>query len=420
MAMAGNVSLSGKVTDKAGHGIAGIWVGLETTQIATLTGSDGSWSLNGSTGIASRPTRERPLTRHLVREGGRLRVSFEGTDASGRNLSSIGEIGSASGTHAAARTFEADFDTLLYVHGTTLLAATPISTSSFQLGDAVLDTSWVQSYSKNGDTLLSIDVPYVNVYCSSQKLSVWRSPPDTSNDLIRMTPDGFELVRFGPASSLNPYPIAAKFRRLSGNLGSVVGRFQFLGAVCRPTIANVPDSTKKIISEDSAMFERSLANVSFVYAFTETTISIVSRNTPNFAQQFLNNWSYVDESGYYYYSAYDSTWTDERRSSDSANYDIAVQLVDSSTVQLTGAKTGEIVSIHAATAANGFDRTYSSSIIANATGTRLAKPTSCPEAASWYESFRSANYHTASLPGAARKANLTFEAPKPVRHHLFF
>jgi hypothetical protein len=402
LALAGNVSLSGKITDKSGHGIAGIWVGMETTRIATLTSTDGSWTLNGSTGVASRLERTLPVTRHLVREGGRLRVAFDGADASGRLLSTFPVPRSTSVANAAARVAAEDFDTLLYVYRNQLVSSTPVSSTTFQAGTVAVDTNWTAPYTINGDSIQLLNTPYVDVSCSSQNLSVSIYGPDTSKVLFRTTPEGFEMTPVRSGSSINPYPSATKFRRLSGTPGSVVGRFQYVGKVYRPTLASVPDSTKKIISEDSARSELALAKLSPIYVFTETSFSLASLNTPNFARQFLNDWSYADESGYYYYYSYDSTWTDERRYSDSAHYDITVQIVDSSTVRMTGSKNGEIVSLHATKVANGFDRTYTSSNAANVSGTRLATPTSCPEAASWYESFRSANYHTTSLPGAAR------------------
>jgi hypothetical protein len=358
----------------------------------------------------------------LVREGGRLRVSFAGVDASGRNWSTLEDASSFAETRSATRAVAEAFDTLLYVRGSRLLTSSPVTSTTFQFATAAFDTSWAQSLARHGDTIHFIYAPYVDVSCNIQNLTIWMDGPDTGKYLARTTPEGFELAFLGRGSSIDPYPTAAKFRRLSGTPGSLVGRFQYFGAVYRPTLANVPDSTKRILSEDSARSEQSLAKLSPIYEFTETSFSLVGQNRPSFARQFLTNWSYSDESSYYY-SPYDSTWTDERRYSDSAHYDISVQIVDSFAVRMTGGKTGEVVTLRGTPVVSGFDRTYSSSNPANATGTRLETPTSCPEAASWYDSFRSANYRSTNLasrrlaptaPSHSHSGSVPVLIPKPL------
>lgn len=419
-AAAESVSISGKVTDKSGKPVAGIWVGLEKTMIATLTANDGSWSLNGTTGVVSRSTRSIPVTRHLVHEGGRLRVSLDGMDAKGRNLS--GHVVVDPAMTAAARAAAEVFDTLLYVRGTTrfgqrLISSTPVPSESFQTGTVALDTNWTVPYTTHGDTLEYRSGKSVEVGCRNGALDVWESVEGTDTERIQMTSNGFELSYAGPGSETNHYPTAAKFRRLTGTPGSLLGRFQLTGIVFRPVATQIPDSVKTFIAADSAMSEHSMANLALTYEFTQNTWAIVGWNPLSFARQFLNEWSYADEG---WYHSDDTTWEDMRRYSDSAEYDIAVQIVDSSTVRMTGAKTGEIVTLHAATAANGFDLTYSSSNTAHATGTRQAIPTSCPEAASWYEQFRSANAFSSFTPFAARRYEPGPMPSKPRRILPFF
>lgn len=416
-AAAESVSISGKVTDKSGKPVAGIWVGLEKTMIATLTANDGSWSLNGTTGVVSRSTRSIPVTRHLVHEGGRLRVSLDGMDAKGRNLSTQESTPSPSRSITSARSAADYFDTLLYVHRNSLLTATPTSSASFHAGTVALDTSRVFPYTRRGDTLEFMSDAYAVIDCSSTFLTVWSSTAEPLLNRIQMTPEGIQLV-FNGLSPDETYQMVAKFQRLVGIPGSLIGRFQLVDQVYHPTIAIVPDSTKKIIAEDSASRAKVLAELALVYEFTETEFRLVGGNTSSFARQFLNEWSYADEG--MSYSSFDSTWSDDRRYSDSARYDIAVQIVDSSTVRLTGAKTGEIVTIRGTPVANGFDRTYSSSNSAHATGTRLAVPTSCPEAADWYDSFRSANAFSSFTPFAARRYEPGPMPSKPRRILPFF
>ena len=415
LASASSYALSGKVTDKSGNGIAGIWVGLSQAKIATLTASDGSWSFGGTSGIADRAVRRTAVTRHLVNENGHLQLSFDGKDLSGRNLSgtTASIMQNASGT-STARAVDAVTDTLLYVRSSSVLASTVVNSTSFQAGTVVIDTAWILNFTKSGDTLYYPSSSYADIYCNDSTLNVWHNHASQSEaDLVHITAEGLELIALSSDESDSKYQEVTKFSRLSGETGSLVGKFQIAGNVYRPLITNVPDSVVKIIAADSALDAVEARREGLIYTFTDNTISLSGQNAFSFASRFIDSWTYANEG--WYYSTYDSTWRDDRKYSDSAQYNVTAQIVDSSTVKLTGNTTKEVVTI---TSANGFDRTYSSSnSSAHATGTKLATPTSCPEAASWYrDDFLSANQRTTA---AARVAGPSAVTPKHKKHRLF-
>ena len=415
LASASSYVFSGKVTDKSGNGIAGIWVGLSQAKIATLTASDGSWSFGATSGIADRAAHRTAVTRHLVNENGHLQLSFDGKDLSGRNLSGIATASQAVPTATVtARASDAAADTLLYVvRGNSILASTVVNSTSFQTGTVEIDTAWSLKFTKSGDTLYYPSSSYADIYCNDSTLYVWHNHAAQSEaDLVHITAEGLELIALSSDESDSKYQEVTKFSRLSGDAGSLVGKFQITGNVYRPLIANVPDSVVKIIAEDSALDAVEARRKGLIYTFTDNTISLSGQNAFSFASQFIDNWAYASEG--WYYSTYDSSWRDDRKYSDSAQHNVTAQIFDSSTVKLTGNTTKEVVTI---TSANGFDQTYSSSnSSAHATGTQLAIPTSCPEAASWYRDFLSANRRATA---AARVAGPSTMTPKHKKHRQF-
>jgi len=414
LASASSYAFSGKVTDASGNGIAGIWVGLSQAKIATLTASDGSWSLGATSGIASRTANRTAVTRHLVNENGHLQLSFDGKDLSGRNLSGTTTTSAALAATAAARTADAITDTLLYVRSDALLASTVVSSTSFQAGTLVLDTvSKRASYTRSGDTLATtFSTSYADIYCNSSTLETrFEYGAKTIPYLLHLTTDGFELTNLDSEESDNHFRSVAKFRRLSGEAGSVIGKFQLVGEVYRPLTANISDSLAKILAADSASSSNTDVEEGLIYEFTDTNLTLIGENQISFARQFLDNWTYANDA--WYYSTNDSAWHDNRKYSDSTEHSIAVQIVDSSTVRLTGNTTKEVVTI---TSTNGFDQTYSSSNSAHATGTRLAVPTSCPESADWYSTFLSANPR---ITTAARVTGPSAVAPKHKKPRRF-
>ena len=417
LASASSYALSGKVTDKSGNGIAGIWVGLSQAKIATLTASDGSWSFGATSGIADRAAHRTAVTRHLVNENGHLQLSFDGRDLSGRNLSgtTASAVQSFSGTGAARAVDVLLTDTLLYVRGTSVLALTPVSSTSFEAGTVVLDTiSKLASYTRSEDTLATTySVSYADIYCSGSTLvAETETGTKTEFDLLHLTADGFELASLSREESDSHFRTVAKFRRLSGATGSIIGKFQLIGEVYRPlTAASLSDSLAKILAADSASRSNADVEDGRIYEFTSTNITLIAENQVSFARRLLDSWTYANEA--WYYSVSDSTWIHNCKYSDSAQYNVTAQIVDSSTVKLTGNTTNEVVTI---TSTNGFDQAYSSSNNAHVTGTRLAVPTSCPEAASWYSDFLFDNRRTST---AARVAGPSAVTPKHKKHRLF-
>lgn len=321
---------------------------------------------------------------------------------------------SNSGT-GAARATDAISDTLLYVRGTSVLASTPVSSTSFDAGTVKLDTvTKLAYYTRSGDTLATTySVSYADIYCNGSTLAVEaETGTKTEFDLLHLTTDGFELASLDSEESDNHFRSVAKFRRLSGTTGSIIGKFQLIGEVYRPlTATSISDSLAKILVADSASRSNADVEDGWIYEFTNTNITLIAKNQVSFARQFLDSWTYTNEA--WYYSTYDSNWHDNRKYSDSAKHNITAQIVDSSTVKLTGNTNNEVVTI---TSANGFDQTYSSSNSAYATGTRLAIPTSCPESADWYWNFLSANPRTAT---AARVAGPSATLPKHKKPRWF-
>lgn len=410
LASASSYALSGKVTDKSGNGIAGIWVGLIQAKIATLTANDGSWSLGGTSGIASRAAHRVAVTRHLVNEGGHLQISFDGKDLSGRNLSgTAASIAPNTLGAGAARAADAISDTLFYARGNNILASTSVNSTSFGAGTVALDTAaGGQSYSYDGDTLRIHPRKGIYAYCSGSELSIFTEmkPKSDALYLVHSMSDGVELVDLDRDMSDRNYQYVAKLQRQSGQAGSLTGKFLINGAVYRPLISNVPDSVTRMIAEDSALSSQRFVSIPTSYEFTKDTLFTYQKDI-GFARAFLNDWylrSYA-----WIYSVQNSFWYDGRDITDSAKYNITAQLVDSSTVRLTGNTTKEVVTIAGTLSTNGFDETYSSSNGAHATGKRLAIPVSCPDEADWYSAFYLDNPHVTT---AARVAGPSVVMPK--------
>jgi hypothetical protein len=418
LAIADGSVLSGKVTDLAGKPLAGIWVGLAQAQVATLTGPDGSWSI-GATGVLSRSGTRALMTRHLVREGGRLTVSLQDRDIFGRNLSETRNIG-ASNVAKAARTAADVLDTLLYVRKYDVLASTPVTSNPFAAGTVALDTATNWTYTTTGDTVVvtRTDAGFLAM-CTGEAFAAHRTEPVDDTSLVRQTADGVEWTALNVDETYGPYQSVAKFHRLSGTPGSLLGRFQLVGEVYR-TSGAISDSAKQAIADDSAFYARNYAMSALIMEFGAGTITQVGGNHPSFARNFVNDWNSPLEP--WIYSAQDSVWVNYRQYSDSARYDIAVKIVDSNTVTLTGNVNQEVVTISAVATLSGFDRTFSSSDSEHTAGTSSAVPATCPDVVSWYQTFEWANFYQATTdPGtsiAGRK--LVKSKALPVRHHHFF
>ena len=141
----GATSLSGKMVNLDGSPRSGVAVTLAGTALTTTTGSDGTWTLSGSTSIQpSSATLEQAPTRHLrMQRDGRLRIVYSGRDLTGRASACTPrpQLQTESG-RSAGRVSAAVPDTLVYRwNGTVILRDT--LTSLEQSGIVRrFDTTW--------------------------------------------------------------------------------------------------------------------------------------------------------------------------------------------------------------------------------------------------------------------------------------
>lgn len=142
------ISLSGTVTDLSGHVLSGAGVSLMGAGNSTNTNTSGVWSLSGSSaGIDDiQKSSAVPVTRHLVFDGNRIRLRFDGVDAAGRAASEQGGIGNGSwatgGIVFAVRSGAVSVDTLLYSWNGRVRARVGISSLlGGALGRQAIDTS---------------------------------------------------------------------------------------------------------------------------------------------------------------------------------------------------------------------------------------------------------------------------------------
>jgi len=121
-----SVSLSGTVLDQDSTARSGVVVSLSGTSLTATTGTDGTWSLGGTTGLGSSPSNSpsKTSTRHVVMDGGRLRLSIGEYDIDGRPLAS--QVGTSSVSFGrSARVVSSTLDTLIYSwNGTVILRDT--------------------------------------------------------------------------------------------------------------------------------------------------------------------------------------------------------------------------------------------------------------------------------------------------------
>lgn len=140
-------TFTGKVTDLSGNPLYGAGVTLATADVATGTAADGTWSLaTVTTGISVRPVAtSTSATRHLVLDGNRIRLQFDGVDGAGRT--SNANVGAQNfaplrtvNRDVAARSAAAVVDTLLFSWNGRVRARVP--TTSFTSGATQeIDTS---------------------------------------------------------------------------------------------------------------------------------------------------------------------------------------------------------------------------------------------------------------------------------------
>jgi len=142
------ISLSGTVTDSAGHPLQGAGISLAVAGNATSTGAFGAWSISVvTTRISPRASSATTITRHLVLDGGRIRLQFAGVNGAGRTSLSVAGARRASplptpGNAAAARATDAGtVDTLLFAWNGRVRVRVPIaSITAGDLGVQRIDT----------------------------------------------------------------------------------------------------------------------------------------------------------------------------------------------------------------------------------------------------------------------------------------
>lgn len=146
--------LSGTVLDPDGTPHVGVSVVLASNRDSTVTGADGKWQL-ATQFVSIRTGRERaarPITGHLVQEGGRLHVSLRGFDAAGHPLAGFGTA--ASQPVPSLSRSASSIDTLLYKSGSHLLWKDTITQLDRQgmtrTFDTTLNTAIIHGYVKDG------------------------------------------------------------------------------------------------------------------------------------------------------------------------------------------------------------------------------------------------------------------------------
>jgi hypothetical protein len=411
-------NLSGTVTDASGNALAGVWVGLAQAKISTKTASNGTWSINGVSGIEVRAdARRTEIANHLVVDGGRLRLSLTGLDVAGRILPQVRT--STPISTASARKMDAVLDTLYFVGDNTLLGSRPITAADLSGISVVVDTAFKFPYRTSSDTLFVTNPAYLQIDCyNSTAADNANAAPDFFYTAPRPEADPFALTAAGLElrNPVGAYLSVGKFTRLSGSASSIQGTYRLGDDVYRPAAGvSVPDSTQRILAEDSAIANARNSAYSYRFVFSSDSISRTIEHLPSAGTTFLFNWASRNDR--FWYDTSGDTWNDEGQYSDSALYDIAFSLVDSNTVRLVGNQTQEIVTITGTKSPFGwdYDYTYTSSDPTHLTGTQHVMPTTCPNGPDWLSTFKSDNSHTTLA--AARK--LPGKVVKPVPHGLF-
>lgn len=142
--LAVDIKLSGTVTDLSGKALPGAGVALVGTGTFTSTNATGAWSIPVATaGIVASPKSTAALVHgHLVVDGSRIRLRFDGADAVGRRSSGAKVPEEASKVVVAARSAATFVDTLLYSWNGRIRARVGISSlTAGELGAQLIDTS---------------------------------------------------------------------------------------------------------------------------------------------------------------------------------------------------------------------------------------------------------------------------------------
>ncbi|MEN9352933.1 MAG: hypothetical protein RL318_258 [Fibrobacterota bacterium] len=135
-------SLSGTLKTPDNIPLAGAGVSLAVAGLSTVTAGDGSWRLDGATGLARTTRTELRATRHLSVVNGRISLDWNGRDIAGRldaRTSGPKSAGGAAGL--AGRSSGANVDTLLFTWRGARIGALPVDMDSTYDLQMRLDTS---------------------------------------------------------------------------------------------------------------------------------------------------------------------------------------------------------------------------------------------------------------------------------------
>jgi len=114
LATIGSASLTGTVKLPSGTGLSGVAVSLAKAGGTATTSAQGTWTL-ATSGVLSRTSSSEARSSHLSIKDGRVQLSFQGVDGSGRTI--VGSQGSTVANLFAARAAAAAVDTLVFKLG---------------------------------------------------------------------------------------------------------------------------------------------------------------------------------------------------------------------------------------------------------------------------------------------------------------
>lgn len=145
-APAAGLQLSGKVLNPDSTARSGVKVTLASSGVSATTDASGSWTQGGSTGLQHDGSVAGPITRHLALDHGRLLVSYQGRDPSGRSTRPSGAAAGEAPTDFAQPSARAaaGVDTLIYAIGTKVFLRDTISADRSGMV-RVYDTTWKAS-----------------------------------------------------------------------------------------------------------------------------------------------------------------------------------------------------------------------------------------------------------------------------------
>lgn len=134
------MTISGTVRYPDGIPCKGVSVALASDGSSTTSNDSGQWMLEGVS-VAVR-SRSQKLVSHLVVQGGRLRITWDGRDLSGRISGNVSQLGASSAYTARAASTAPD--TLIYSFGGRVFLRDTVSQSRRGI-IRIYDTTWNNS-----------------------------------------------------------------------------------------------------------------------------------------------------------------------------------------------------------------------------------------------------------------------------------